>query len=197
MQNNELKKYLAGKSVAIVGGADKWNRREAEKRDFVIRTNANWKRQGGRMDMIYTREAEPVKEYDSCIALGVDIEADTDTWIRLARRTGAFLVYFDCQRHQRTPYHYLEWANEFNWQLDTLPFTGIVAVRHLLRLVQPEQLYLTGFSFYAKGGVIPRDVSSHHLPPQVDYLANVIGSGVGADKELKALLTNPVYAKGE
>jgi hypothetical protein len=181
---------LRGKTVAIVGGSDNWDRAGAERCDIVVRVNANWVRQGGRMGAVYTREVAPQPEYQACQFVAFDMEADDEAWLSFCDVNHVPFVQFFTNRFAKpNPYRPdLEWFNSFNWMLRTTPLTGITAIAHLV-LLADHPLFVTGFDFYAKDGVIPIRISAHEMSPQLKQLKLWASCGaIIPDGALRALL---------
>lgn len=192
MHTERVRELLQGKTVAIVGGSDRWDRERADACDIVVRVNANWRRQGGRIDAVYTREVAPDDDYDLAIFVAFDMEADDEAWLGFCELYQIPFVQFYAQRFGGpNPYRpELEWLNEFNWRLGTLPLTGLLAIAHICQLVARPP-FVTGFDFYAKDGAIPRAISSHEIPPQVAALDEWCRSGaILPDEALRELLAH-------
>lgn len=63
------------------------------------------------------------------------------------------------------------WANGFAYDLDTIPFSGICAVKFFETLPVSE-IRITGFDFYEENGELPFAIPPHEIAPQLEWLAH-------------------------
>jgi len=178
--------FFFDKSVAIVGGADEWESEDADRCDIVAQVNSHWLRHLGRCDLLYTRQWLPCACVPSPrVYLDVHGPAPDRLWLLRKLRFLDFNIYNKPGPHGPD----LAWCNVFCRELNTMPLTGIMAIRHLT--LQPiRSLYITGFTFYAENGKIPERRDSHDLRPQVEWLQNLLRTDlrVSVDETLKKLL---------
>ena len=191
---------LRGKSVAIVGGHDDVHWSEVHSKDLVVRVNGHWGRQGGRMDIVYDSCAMDVDhgfyldphvyvnlqfaqlnimhkfwghtagEFNHISRFLSDSGIPWDFYVHAPLR-----LYETMEQLRVVPPRHT-WAKEFAEEYQIFPFTGVLAIRHLL--LQPiKSLYVDGMDLFMdrKDEESPnyRRAGSHYLPPQVKYLRDI------------------------
>lgn len=174
---------LQGKTVCVIGGYDAISAEMAEAADVVVRINQHWRRQGGRIDGMYMATCDP-------------FTPPAKPPIFMAYRiTGVYMRQYQlyCIEHGviQVPFQNelyagvsplgpeYEWTNVLNKRIGAKPFTGMLAIAHLLSF-PVKAVYVTGMDFYQKcqgfetletldGGTI-RKRDAHVLDPQMAWL---------------------------
>jgi hypothetical protein len=176
---NYLRSYLYNANVLLVGGAEisreKMEELEAANYDIWVRVNDHYKTQGGRAEVIYvsgTQEADTSLEHS--VIVECKPEGLASDWQQVGSDNGNKYIWFDVNTY-RAPNPFggeHEWLNNFYRDLGTMPFTGMIALKHLLNL-PIKSISLVGFSFYERLGIIPHSRNSHFIYPQAEWLYNI------------------------
>jgi hypothetical protein len=173
---NYLRAYLYNAKVLLIGGADisdeQMQELEAGSFDIWVRVNDHYKRQGGRTEVLYvsgTQEAD--KSLSHSVIVECKPEGLESAWLDVGQENGNKYLWFDVNLYADTnPYggeH--EWLNNFYRQIGSMPFTGMIATKHLLTL-PIKSLALVGFDFYQQHGIVPHHRNSHLIYPQAKWL---------------------------
>lgn len=167
-----------------MGGGDKADIGELNKADLVVSLNNHWLSQRGRIDICYHSggnrnwdlliELENEKEMPLKFAQMPQVHCYDNNFVNFCDRLDIpYELYgrtlFQAARHQRSEY---EWTNVFMRHLNTPPFTGVFAVRHLT-LLPIKSLFVTGMDFYRdeKTGIIPKMICDwHETESQIRFL---------------------------
>ena len=170
--NDVIFEQLYKKDVALIGGAPSADLFEAEKADFIVYVNNHWLKYHGRIDAAYMCSAElpsfPVEEllflaFARTGGHGKEIESICKD------KNVPYLKFAQGMYKGANPYGpECEWINSFSWELGTHPFTGAIAMKHLLSF-PIKSLYVTGFTFWEKDGVVPRLREPHLVVPNMEY----------------------------
>jgi hypothetical protein len=175
----ELFDILEGRKVCLIGGSPSYVP-PCEKEDhyFYVWVNNHW------LDnthmpcgAVYASGAEPpLGEYPDTVKY---ISAAIDTnysaaWWHYADRKG-FKIFPHTYKRYFAPNPYgpeHEWVNRLYGEIETKPFSGILAAQHLL-FYPIEELYITGMTFYycPERGKHPYKRGPHLIEPQRNWLA--------------------------
>lgn len=193
--NEELfTKYVTGREVVVVGGADKAITLDIRHADIVVRINNHWLRQGGGCDVLYHTIKSPHisiedlwadKEFapsffmmnavDDAFEIGL---IKTPTRMKAINwcsennvETGSFVqnMYGDCN-----PYDYtLDWLPQLHQKYNAVLFTGLIAVAHMARY-PVSTLTVTGMNFYIDSDTNPdRNQGLHNVRGNIQFLRDL------------------------
>lgn len=190
-----LTELLHDQRICLVGGGSNWNERYSEDFDFVIRINRNYLTQGGRVDGIYFAPGliPVLDDAGHFIAFSAVNKNEEQEWLAYCeyKHTMPIRYFPDCFQYNSMYGGLHEWANILMKEVETQPFTGLFAIKHLLSLPIKE-LHLTGFDFYMDNGVIPYVRHSHKIFNQISWLKNIIkvDARVTYDEVLKCIIND-------
>lgn len=82
-----------------------------------------------------------------------------------------------------------EWLNTFHKQYDFKPFTGVIAIKHLLQFPL-KRLFITGMNLYHNGIEFPKKRGPHEIAPHIRYFKDILetDSRVVIEDEFRRLL---------
>jgi hypothetical protein len=175
---NYLRSFVYNARVLLVGGAE-FTEHEAQlfsSKDFdvVARVNNHYTDQGGLVDVLYTAGSqEPESELEDCIIIQCSPLPDEEesSWSNLGYRNRNRFLRFDTNCYQGSnpfgPEN--EFINLLYKEFKSMPFTGMIAVNHLL-MMPIKSLTLIGFDFYQRAGILPSHRDSHGVWQQVIWL---------------------------
>jgi hypothetical protein len=175
---NYLRSFVYNARVLLVGGAE-FTEQEAQQFssseiDVVARVNNHYIDQGGLVDVLYTAGSqEPESELQDCVIVQCSPLPDEEesSWSKLGDRNRNKFLRLDTNCYEGTnpfaPEH--EFINLLYKDFKSMPFTGMIAVNHLL-MMPIKSLTLIGFDFYQRAGILPSHRDSHAIWVQVLWL---------------------------
>lgn len=193
-------RLLEGETLALIGGHDEIDWVEVEKVDLVARINGHWWRQRGRVELLYDSCAHDnirkmyqddrfwgqVKfahlnithtffsgqggEYYENRARFVEHGVDWDFYVHAPRRL------FDEMDQLKTVPERHKWYINFIEEWNIYPFTGVLALCHLL--LQPiKSIYIDGMDLFHEVDLLKEPKNrwhgNHYMPPQLNYLRSL------------------------
>jgi hypothetical protein len=195
---NELYTYLKGKSVALVGGyLPSIEHSELKEFDVICSAHNHAQRAGYQPHIIVAGWDAPELTPNTEVCVVNIANPQAHETLKACAIGGQLVITYDSFTYRYTNPHgpEFEWSNVFSKELNTTPFTGIVALK-LLSMMPVAHVFVTGFTFYARD---PREfpflVPPHHVHPQVEWLKRLIecDSRITIDSTLRHLL--PVTPK--
>lgn len=195
--DSDYAEFLKGKRVVVIGGNDATIDKEMLMgADVVVRINGHWMRQGGRCDAVYYSCSSDVsleqfknKEFISRVkwvwanSTHVLFSSSAGNFYEVMRlmsnvmnvKVGTYFhgpaEAFEVFEHLRNLTPAEKWAKELSAKHKFHPFTGLLAVHHLL-LHNPREVWLTGMSFYRHSdGEFPAHAGAHEVRSNIRYVA--------------------------
>lgn len=180
---------LAGRSVTLLGGGKEFDMDMINDCTYLV--HANWHHLAREKlppaAGVYLESQYIVDLPVSPVFIGVRVGADSEGYYRRwAKQRNIITVGWDFATYEGlNPFgasH--EWCNVLSKRLGTMPFTGVVALTHLLRF-PITKLNVTGMDLFASGGAEQRQLhyedkiqnewyrDNHAIGPQIRYLREV------------------------
>lgn len=187
-----LKECLLLENVAILGGAP-IDYAFLQDSTVYVHTNLHYRDVELPRDILFTAATdEPIGLCEFEIVCVDGIGRRAQEWITWTQSSGAIaFVYYNQAYGKRNPHGIeQEQFSTFYKQLETKPFTGLVATKLALESLA-EEIRLSGFTFYEKeDGRVPYAVGSHLIPNQMKWLDSQVRteSRLIVDRELSRIL---------
>lgn len=188
-----LYQLVKGKSIALVGGfAAAIDHHVIPQCDLICGAHNHAKRAGYEPHIVVSGWDAPMLSPRTEVCVVNIANPQAHETLKACAIGGQSVIPYDSHIYEGLNPHgtEFEWSNVFGKELKTTPFTGIIALRLLLSL-PIKSVFITGFTFYAKGpNQFPFLVPPHHVEPQVEWLKDVLESDarVSIDSTLKHLL---------